>query len=123
MRGRYGADQLGRATFWVSLILFAVFILTGLKAFLLVALLLVILSYYRMLSTNISRRANENRIYLARTAGIRSRLSGMSKQMSERRHYRIYRCPNCRQKIRIPKGKGNILITCPKCHIEFNKKS
>lgn len=37
--------------------------------------------------------------------------------------YVIFKCPNCGYKITAPKGNGTICIKCPKCRIEFSKKT
>lgn len=123
MRGRYGSDELGRVTMWVSLILLIVYAFTGVKALAVIAILVIVLTDFRILSRNIARRSEENRWFLKHTAFISKKLHLVKQDAQDRRHYHIYRCPNCRQKIRIPKGKGRIEITCPRCHIEFIKKS
>lgn len=123
MRGRYGYDKLGRVTMWSSLILFVIYALTGVRLLALIAIILLALTDFRLLSRNIARRSEENRVFLKSTAFITRRSARFKQSVKNRRHYHIYRCPNCKQKIRIPKGKGRIEITCPRCHIEFIKKS
>ena len=115
MMGRYGTDKLNTAI-----------LLTGLAASLLamfinlspVNLILVILSYammgwalFRMLSRNTYKRYQENRKYLR-----------LVERLKDRDH-RYYDCPRCRQSVRVPKGKGKIAITCPKCKEKFIKKT
>jgi len=39
------------------------------------------------------------------------------------RSHRYYSCPRCRQPVRVPRGKGKISITCPKCSEKFIKKT
>ena len=123
MRGRYGYDELGRVTMWSSLILFVIYALTGVRLLALIAIILLALTDFRLLSRNIARRSEENRVFLKNTAFITRRSARFRQNVKNRRHYHIYRCPNCKQKIRIPKGKGRIEITCPRCDIEFIKKS
>ena len=85
--------------------------------------LLLILIYFRMFSRNDSRRYAENQKYLELENKVK-RFFGKQKYIQEqRKDFHIYTCPQCRQKIRIPKGKGKISIRCPKCGAEFVKKS
>ena len=85
--------------------------------------LLLILIYLRMFSRNISKRYAENQKYLELENKVK-RFFGRQKYIQEqRKDFHIYTCPQCRQKIRIPKGKGKISIRCPKCGAEFVKKS
>ena len=41
----------------------------------------------------------------------------------ERRKYHIYRCPNCKQEVRVQGDVGRIQIHCPKCGNNFIKTS
>ena len=41
----------------------------------------------------------------------------------ERRKYKVFICPTCKQKLRVPRGKGKISISCPKCGTSFIKKT
>jgi DNA-directed RNA polymerase subunit RPC12/RpoP len=123
MIGRYGVDQLNR----FLLILALVNIMTGMLThhWLLnsITVLLLVFSYYRMFSKDFERRSRENSWYLKYENRFGSMYKKMVNTMRQRRYYHIYKCPTCKQKIRIPKGKGRISITCPKCRTDFVKKS
>ena len=47
----------------------------------------------------------------------------LQQRFALRKTYRYFSCPHCRQQVRVPKGRGKISITCPKCGTQFIKKS
>lgn len=83
----------------------------------------MVCAYFRMFSRNISKRSAENQRFLKKTAKLRAALGKKKREMDQTKQYHIYRCPNCRQKIRVPRGRGRIAITCRKCGREFVKRS
>ncbi len=123
MSGRYGTDELSRFTLAVCLVLLVVNIFTGQTLIYLLALVLLVVSYFRMFSRNYVKRSAENDKYMEITQGIRGRFQKTGRRAQEAKDYHIYKCPSCGQKIRVPRGKGKICITCPKCRNEFQKKS
>ena len=58
-----------------------------------------------------------------KTYKIRNWFQNQKNIWQQRKVYHIYTCPSCKQKIRIPKGKGKIEVRCPKCGTTFIKKS
>lgn len=126
MYGRYGVDQLGRAMLIFALVLcvLSLFVprrLSGIIYY--ISLILIILMYIRMFSKNIHKRYQENNKYLSLKASFLRKFQREKEIFSQRRFYHFYRCPRCRQRIRIPRGKGRIEIRCPKCSQTFIKKS
>ena len=128
MQGRYGVDQFAKFTMGVALvsIVLAIFVNTGSSAGSLLdmlGLVAIVYTYFRIFSRNISKRAQENQKYLSATAKLRQRLNKEKNMMKQRKDYHIYTCPSCGQKVRIPRGKGKIEISCPKCHSKIMKRS
>lgn len=123
MNGRYGADQLSRFMLGVCLVCMVLNIFTDVQGLYTVALVLLVLCYFRMFSRNYVKRSEENQKYLDLTWKIRARFDKMKRRIVQSKDFHIYKCPSCGQKIRIPRGKGKIRITCPKCRHEFEKKS
>lgn len=128
MQGRYGVDQFAKFTMGVALvsIVLAIFVNTGSSVGSLLdmlGLVAIVYTYFRIFSRNISKRAQENQKYLSATAKLRQRLNKEKNMMKQRKDYHIYTCPSCGQKVRIPRGKGKIEISCPKCHSKFVKRS
>ncbi len=123
MSGRYGTDNLSRFMLVICVILLVINLFTGSSILYILALALLVLSYYRTFSRKIVQRSSENDRYLEIVENIKSRFRRTGGRNVQSDEYRIYKCPSCGQKIRVPRGKGRICITCPKCHTEFQKRS
>ena len=123
MMGRYGMDAFSKFLMIMWLILWGVNIFVNSGTLSLLSLGLLFYMYYRMFSRNIQKRYQENIKYLNIKNRIVSKFRSEKSMMNQRKTHHIYKCPTCKQKIRIPKGKGRICITCPKCKTEFTKIS
>ena len=123
MAGRYGNDQLNQFIFIVAIISMVLEIITRQSLFYTLTLVLLILAYVRVFSRNINKRYEENMKFLQKKDAILNKFRMQKYYAAQRRNFHIYTCPQCKQKIRIPKGKGKISITCPKCRTSFIKKS
>lgn len=123
MMGRYGNDQLNQFIFVIAIISMVIELITHWSLFYILALALLIYGYVRAFSKDINKRYEQNMRFLEKKDAILNRFRKEKYYASQRKEYHIYTCPQCRQKIRIPKGKGKISITCPKCRTSFIKKS
>lgn len=122
MSGRYGFDQLNGFLCILSLIL--VVLGAWLSGFLYwLGLALLLWCYYRIFSRNIQKRYAENMKYLSLQNQAKDWLARQKLRFDQRKVYRYFKCPHCKQSIRVPRGRGRISITCPKCGTSFIKKS
>lgn len=123
MYGRYGADQLSRVYFGVTLVLLVLSLFTHWTFFYVAGLILLIYSYYRMFSKNVKKMGAQNQRYLNWRYGLAVGRQKRRVRREQRKVYHFYKCPQCRQQVRVPKGHGRICITCPKCRMEFIRRS
>lgn len=123
MQGRYGADQLSKFLIYLSLILLVITLFCRNNFIYYIAVIVLFYSYFRMLSRNISKRYAENQSYLSLKYKVVGKFNWIKLRIKDSKTHRIFKCPSCSQKIRVPKGKGRISIKCPKCRIEFIKKT
>ncbi|MBO1305483.1 hypothetical protein JZO70_04885 [Enterococcus sp. 669A] len=117
MRGRYGRwDTLNKVLVITGLVvsLFSRWIPYYIGDLLVIAL--VGLALYRFLSKRIYPRSNENQKFSQIITKIKQR------DFKIDRTYRQFKCPSCKQKMRAPRGKGKIKVTCKNCHTQFIKK-
>ena len=109
--GCYGVDQLSVAILIVDLVLCTVGIFTRVSWISLLSYIPMGIVLFRMLSRNKYQRNRENRRFLQILDRIKDRRN------------RYFRCPKCRQMVRVPRGKGKVAITCPRCGERFIKKT
>ncbi|MBQ8518000.1 MAG: hypothetical protein IJ455_00135 [Agathobacter sp.] len=123
MQGRNGVDQLSQFLNVVVLVLLVVSIFT--KSVILDWLPFVVMGYmyFRIFSRNIPKRSIENQKFCNLRYDLAIKKNNWKKEWEQRKIYRFFRCPMCHQKVRVPKGRGKICITCPKCRQEFVRRS
>ncbi len=123
MQGRYGVDNLSRFLSAVLLVYILVSMFLHFRYSSAVSLVLLFLIYFRTFSRNIRKRYEENQKFLRFRDRFTSFFRNFRSDWAQRREYHIYKCPNCSQRIRIPRGKGRIMVRCPRCGNEFEKRS
>lgn len=123
MYGRYGIDHLGRFLLVLALILYLSAFISGIKVIYLLYYVPIIIAVLRILSKNITKRSHENMVYLRITDGLKKWLKNRKLLLIGTKTHCYFRCKQCRQIIRVPRGKGKLSITCPKCRKEFIKRT
>ena len=108
MQGRYGTDELCKATIIGSVILYVVYAMTGFRVFNSLAFLGMVYTLFRSLSKDINKRYMENQRFL--------KVLNLNKvKFEQRKEYKIFKCKSCGRNIRVPRKKGKIEVTCPVC--------
>ena len=127
MQGRYGVDQFSNFIIFMAVVFMAIGLVVRVPVVRaiadLVSGLAIVYGYFRILSINHRKRYEENQRYMKIHDKVKFFLACQKSHMEQRKTHHIYKCPKCRQNIRVPKGKGRIAITCPKCGTEFIKRS
>lgn len=111
LAGRSGVDQLNIALLICGMVICLIGSFSGSGLFYYLAYVPLLFALWRMLSRNIPARRRENEWF-----------RGILRRIGDRTHC-YFRCPKCRQLVRVPKGKGKISIRCPKCGESFVKKT
>ena len=121
MTGRYGVDDLGKATLIGAIVLLVLAMLFGSSLLNFLALVFDCIRIFPDPFQEYFRPVWENQKYLQLKSRIMGGFAGQS--MGADRTVRIFRCPTCGQKVRVPRGKGKISIHCPKCNTDFIKRT
>ena len=122
MYGRYGNDQFGHFLIGLALVLILLEALTSFGLFTLLADAAVLYALFRMLSRNTYKRREENAKFLKK-ANPAIKWLRLQQTIRKDKEHRYFKCPNCSQYLRVPRGKGKITVTCRSCGASFQEKS
>lgn len=122
MYGRYGNDSLNLFLIVFYLFLYLLFALTHFELLYWLSLALVFVTLFRLLSRNIPARQKENSQFM-RLAGPVIQWYRLQRTMRRDKDHRYFKCPNCGQQLRVPRGKGKITVTCRSCGASFQENS
>lgn len=135
--GRYGFDILSLFLILISG-LFGCFRITKSLSF-----LLNIYVLYRAFSRNIYMRNTELNWFTSKVNKILGRFGKslpyalprasldvipqsynvLKSKIQQKLKYKIVKCPNCKQKLRLPRGQKKIIVTCKRCKTEFKMRT
>ena len=129
MYGRNGVDRLTLTMVWTALVLDIINIFLREKVPLAysiigtVAGIITLLALFRMFSRNLEKRRAENARFMEKVWWPVSRRIAGSRQQRMDKEHRYFTCPSCGAVCRVPRGKGRIVIACPRCGNEIHGKS
>ncbi len=123
MAGRYGPDHLNTALIIFSIFISLVARLIHLTVLVYLSYLVLLLVFFRMLSRNIQRRRAENDRFVRYWWPIKQKFKRFFDRIKNQKTHKFFKCPSCKNTLRVPRGKGKLQITCPKCGERFIKKT
>ena len=123
MMGRYGVDQMNIGVLIFSMVCTFTASLTRWLLLSILGTALLAYGVFRMFSRNLEKRRGENARFMEKVWWpVSRRLAGSRRQRMDKEH-RYFTCPSCGAVCRVPRGKGRIVITCPRCGNEIHGKS
>ena len=116
MVGRYGIDELYKFLFLLYITIFIINIFFKSQILEIINLIIVLYTFYRVLSKNISKRSKENKNYLKIKKVITKPIANIKRKIKDKDHIYI-KCSKCKTtlKLPLPEKRGIKHSKCPKC--------
>lgn len=122
MMTRHGFDAY---TVFLLLVFFLVRTIVRFTGFLPLAIpayVVLLYAIYRFFSTDHTKRQVENGRFLSLFQAL-GRWFRFRRTVHADKEHRYFKCPNCHQPLRVPRGKGKIQVSCRGCGAQFEEKS
>ena len=123
MTGRRGADELSLALLIAGVVLSMISSIFRWGIVYWLSLALYIFALFRMFSRNIEKRYGENAAFLKLWHGKSAGLKQFLNRLKNMKKYKYFKCPQCQSRLRLPRGVGEVTVTCGKCRHAFKKKA
>lgn len=129
MQNKYGNDKLNTVLLIASVVLAFLNLFFNSVAVYFIQLLCLVFFFVRFFSTNVYQRTKENDAFLRFISKFKRNKTDdfntvySNEKIRKEKGYKYFKCHNCSAKLRVPKGKGKITITCPKCRASFKGRS
>ncbi|MBQ9954830.1 MAG: zinc ribbon domain-containing protein [Eggerthellaceae bacterium] len=123
MQGRNGMDTLAMASLGAGIVLTLLDFLLGSALLSLLGFAALVYAMFRCYSRDIAARALENARFEHATKKPRAAWDRFNRRWDARKTTKFFKCPQCGQELSVPKGKGTLRATCPKCHAQTTVKS
>lgn len=120
--GRYGADELYQAGLVLYIVLFIINLFLDSLIIFIIETIIVVITFFRVLSKNIKKRKRENKIYLDMKEKIKKKFELMKKKWRDRNTHMYKKCRHCKTVLRLPLKKGVHTVKCPNCKKRFEVK-
>ena len=123
MQGRYGYDELNRFLSVTGIVLLILSRFKNLGLLYIPGFAAIVWSTVRMYSRKLEKRRRERAWYMKRRDAVTGALNLTKRRWQDRKSFKYFKCSRCGTTLRVPKGKGKIKVTCPKCKQETFRKS
>ena len=123
MKGRYGYDEFSKFLFIVGLLFGVLSNFVGGRIVSAIGIAILTFGVLRILSREKTKRIKELQVYSRIKQKLTTRYYKLKNRWAQRKAYAIKKCPNCKQKVRVPRKNKKIRITCPSCQTKFVKKT
>lgn len=122
-KGRYGTDKFNNFLLGLTVVFLILRIIIKSDIIYILALAIIIFANYRSLSKNIGKRQMENQKYMKIYMSFLGGISSLFLNVFGSKQYKYFKCENCKSQLRVPRRKGKIKVTCPKCKSVYIKRT
>ena len=115
MIGRYGGDQLSVFLVILSMFLTLIGRIAGISVLITLSYIPLFIAMYRILSKDVRKRSMENYKFAKLMSPLYLKFKRVQSRFKGLKTHKYFKCAKCQTSLRVPKGRGKILVTCPKC--------